>query len=347
MGRSPQRDENISGLMMKKGPWTPEEDDKLVEYINRHGHGSWRALPKLAGLNRWSAIATRLPGRTDNEIKNFWNTHIRKKLLQMGIDPVTHRPRTDQYLDNIFLANLPQLILAAAGTSNNPLVNDILPRGWDTNNNALTRLQSDAKIQILHNILQVLSTSANTSTPAPSTTMEALNNFLHLGLTAAAPVHNQQQLYEHLIRQLQIDPRDQLFEGLLGNEPPVGMASFPAHLGTTSNFPNLELLPDQYCDDNNNHQPVATSILENYHDFGSSSSCVNFPRANSFPALVDSASPERPHNTDQMAYKVNQVISTDVSNPSSSTSTNFDAAFGKVLMDDDGATESYWRDLIE
>lgn len=45
MGRSPCCDEN--GL--KKGPWTPEEDQKLVEYIQKHGHGSWRALPKLAG----------------------------------------------------------------------------------------------------------------------------------------------------------------------------------------------------------------------------------------------------------------------------------------------------------
>ncbi|GKE54396.1 transcription factor MYB41-like protein, partial [Tanacetum coccineum] len=45
--------------------------------------------------DRWSAIAARLPGRTDNEIKNYWNTHIRKRLLKNGIDPVTHRPRLD------------------------------------------------------------------------------------------------------------------------------------------------------------------------------------------------------------------------------------------------------------
>lgn len=44
---------------------------------------------------RWSAIAAHLPGRTDNEIKNYWNTHIRKRLLRMGIDPVTHIPRLD------------------------------------------------------------------------------------------------------------------------------------------------------------------------------------------------------------------------------------------------------------
>ena len=41
---------------------------------------------------RWSLIAGRLPGRTDNEIKNYWNTHIRRKLLSTGIDPLTHRP---------------------------------------------------------------------------------------------------------------------------------------------------------------------------------------------------------------------------------------------------------------
>ncbi|GER53262.1 Myb-related protein [Striga asiatica] len=131
MGRSPCCDKN--GL--KKGPWTAEEDAKLIQYINAHGPGNWRTLPKNAGLercgkscrlrwtnylrpdikrgrfsfeeeetiiqlhsvlgNKWSAIAARLPGRTDNEIKNYWNTNIRKRLLKMGIDPVTHAPRLD------------------------------------------------------------------------------------------------------------------------------------------------------------------------------------------------------------------------------------------------------------
>ena len=35
--------------------------------------------------DRWSAIAARLPGRTDNEIKNYWNTHLKKQLRRMGL----------------------------------------------------------------------------------------------------------------------------------------------------------------------------------------------------------------------------------------------------------------------
>ncbi|XP_021320728.1 protein ODORANT1 isoform X2 [Sorghum bicolor] len=41
---------------------------------------------------KWSKIAAKLPGRTDNEIKNHWNTHIKKKLIKMGLDPATHQP---------------------------------------------------------------------------------------------------------------------------------------------------------------------------------------------------------------------------------------------------------------
>jgi hypothetical protein len=57
MGRAPCCD-RTKGL--KKGPWTPEEDKLLVDYIQANGHGSWRLLPKLAGQDSRSIYPTSL-----------------------------------------------------------------------------------------------------------------------------------------------------------------------------------------------------------------------------------------------------------------------------------------------
>ncbi|KAL7593569.1 transcription factor RAX2 [Lactuca sativa] len=117
MGRSPCCDK----AKVKRGPWSPEEDAILKNYIHNHGTGgNWIALPHKAGLkrcgkscrlrwlnylrpdiklggfteeedniisslyvnigSRWSVIASKLHGRTDNDVKNHWNTKLKKKL---------------------------------------------------------------------------------------------------------------------------------------------------------------------------------------------------------------------------------------------------------------------------
>ncbi|KAL4310278.1 hypothetical protein GQ457_01G055460 [Hibiscus cannabinus] len=62
---------------IKRGPFTFDEEKLVIQ------------LHAILG-NRWAAIASQLPGRTDNEIKNLWNTHLKKRLLR----PLTHEPFT-------------------------------------------------------------------------------------------------------------------------------------------------------------------------------------------------------------------------------------------------------------
>uniref|UniRef100_A0A6N2M1Y4 Uncharacterized protein n=1 Tax=Salix viminalis TaxID=40686 RepID=A0A6N2M1Y4_SALVM len=124
-----------SKVGIKKGPWKPEEDELLANYIKKEA--SWTAMCKSCRLrwmnylrpsvkrghiapdeedlilrlhrllgNRWSLIAGRIPGRTDNEIKNYWNTSLSKKLISQGIDPRTHRP-LKPYPDSSEMANVP------------------------------------------------------------------------------------------------------------------------------------------------------------------------------------------------------------------------------------------------
>uniref|UniRef100_A0A6N2MY04 MYB family protein n=1 Tax=Salix viminalis TaxID=40686 RepID=A0A6N2MY04_SALVM len=135
--------EEESGL--RRGPWTLQEDTLLTRYIARHGEGRWNMLAKCAGLkrtgkscrlrwlnylkpdikrgnltpqeqllilelhskwgNRWSKIAQHLPGRTDNEIKNYWRTKVQKEARQLNIEA-----NSEKFLDAVRSFWIPRLL---------------------------------------------------------------------------------------------------------------------------------------------------------------------------------------------------------------------------------------------
>ncbi|XP_019451980.1 PREDICTED: myb-related protein 340-like [Lupinus angustifolius] len=130
---------------LRRGPWTLEEDSLLIHYIACHGEGRWNMLAKSAGLkrtgkscrlrwlnylkpdikrgnltpheqllilelhskwgNRWSKIAQHLPGRTDNEIKNYWRTRVQKQARQLNIESGSKR-----FIDAVKCFWMPRLL---------------------------------------------------------------------------------------------------------------------------------------------------------------------------------------------------------------------------------------------
>ncbi|KAK4433848.1 Transcription factor [Sesamum alatum] len=137
--------EEYNNMDLRRGPWTVEEDFTLINYIAHHGEGRWNSLARSAGLkrtgkscrlrwlnylrpdvrrgnitleeqllilelhsrwgNRWSKIAQHLPGRTDNEIKNYWRTRVQKHAKQLKCDV-----NSKQFKDTMRYLWMPRLV---------------------------------------------------------------------------------------------------------------------------------------------------------------------------------------------------------------------------------------------
>ncbi|KAL5538408.1 hypothetical protein UlMin_044127 [Ulmus minor] len=133
----------MQGEELRKGNWIEEEDERLICFVKLFGDRRWDALAKASGLkrsgkscrlrwlnylrpylkhgdisveeeniilklhqqwgNKWSKIAKRLPGRTDNEIKNYWRTHLSKKFAQLEVQEGDSQYESKNAEEDLFL----------------------------------------------------------------------------------------------------------------------------------------------------------------------------------------------------------------------------------------------------
>ncbi|XP_028754615.1 transcription factor MYB41-like [Neltuma alba] len=327
---------------VKRGPWTPEEDEKLFDYISKHGSGNWRTVPKHAGLNRcgkscrlrwtnylrpdikrgkfteeekqliiklhsvlgnkWSKIATHLPGRTDNEIKNFWNTNLRKKLLQMGIDPETHKPRTDLK----HLLNLSQLL----GTANINLMSPWSHGGLGFQQPDVTHQL--AQIQLLQNLLQLMNgnsfSNMQSILPILLSKQSLINNPVEEDING--PNSTLPNNKESFLREQELRAIPDLFPPALSD----------ANKDISESWTYLEGASHQQAFDINSRVRRTSSSHELNQD------------ENPFLA-TDSANQMERSNTDEMA------------DLQPAPSTVFDA-WENLLLEDD-TSDSYWKELLD
>ncbi|KAH6766424.1 myb domain protein 2 [Perilla frutescens var. hirtella] len=186
-----QSDKKDIIISVKKGTWSSQEDSLLINYIAIHGEGRWNFVARDSGLrrtgkscrlrwknylqpnlrrgnftveeqlrivdlhcaygNRWSKIAEFLPGRTDNEIKNYWRTRVHKQAKQLKYD--TNSVELREFVHNIWIPRLSEQIQAS--NNNNNLENVMMNYDDDVEVRGPEVLQMDDSSNLSSKVHQV------------------------------------------------------------------------------------------------------------------------------------------------------------------------------------------------
>lgn len=194
LSKSSSSSSSDDDMELRRGPWTIEEDRLLVHYITNHGEGRWNMLAKHAGLkrtgkscrlrwlnylkpdvkrgnltpqeqllilelhsklgNRWSKIAQYLPGRTDNEIKNYWRTRVQKQARNLKID--SNSAAFQEMIRCLWIPRLLQKIQSSSVTPSKQS-SQSTPQGFNLDKNSSNSSNSSSHSSNIYNSPEMIS----------------------------------------------------------------------------------------------------------------------------------------------------------------------------------------------